>query len=89
MAMVNSLAGPGGKLWSTLLVVVLATLFVTAQGDDITVFTSPYTEVPEWAGPNALKLSLAVQPGTTSTVIPLTASVGLNGTGIVRGVRTC
>lgn len=88
--MAGLLASLGGRLWSILLVVVLASL-VSAQ-DDIAVFTSANKEVPDWARPNALELQLTSQPRGLSpvkfTVIPLTASLGLNGTGEVRGVRS-
>lgn len=84
-----NLAGLRGKFWSAFLVLLLATSVVSAQ-DDITVFTSAHQEAPAWASPNSLDIELTMLPGgpssIKSTVIPLTASVGLNGTGTIRGV---
>ncbi|KAG6025027.1 hypothetical protein E4U41_001625 [Claviceps citrina] len=75
--------------WSVLLAVVFASGLVLGQDEAVTVFTSAHQDVPEWAAPNALDLNLTTQPGgpvgVQFTVIPLTASIGLNGTGTVRG----
>lgn len=91
MAMADCLAAGlyGGSLL-TLLVVLFAMSAVSAQGD-ITVVTSAQKDVPDWANPSALNMAITLQPGgkpssSMYTVIPLTASVGLNGTGVIRGV---
>ncbi|KHO01984.1 Zinc finger, RING/FYVE/PHD-type [Metarhizium album ARSEF 1941] len=53
-------------------------------------FTSAQKDVPDWASPSALSMAITLQPGdrsssSTYTVIPLTPSLGLNGTGVTRG----
>ena len=79
------------RLWSALIALVFATVVASAQDGSITVFTSAVQNVPEWTAPNALNLMLSTTPGGPLPIqfiaIPLTASVGLNGTGAVRGVR--
>ena len=56
----------------------------------VSVTTQPMQEPPGWASQNALQLSLTLHPGGTLpsqfTVIPLTTSVGLNGTGTEKAV---
>lgn len=77
------------RLWSVLLAVVFASELVLGQYETVTVFTSAHQDVPDWAAPNSLNLNLTTQPGgpvgVQFTVIPLTPSIGLNGTGTVRG----
>ncbi|OAA43848.1 Zinc finger, RING/FYVE/PHD-type [Metarhizium rileyi] len=87
--MANVRAGLRSGRWSAMLAMLLAASLVSAQ-EDITVFTSAQKDVPEWAKPSALNMAIVLQPGGKSsssmyTVIPLTESVGLNGTGVVRG----
>ncbi|KID96784.1 Zinc finger, RING/FYVE/PHD-type, partial [Metarhizium majus ARSEF 297] len=90
MAMADCLAaGLHGGSWLTLLIMFFAMSAVSAQGD-ITVVTSTQKDVPDWANPSALNMAITLQPGgkpssSMYTVIPLTASVGLNGTGVIRG----
>lgn len=81
IAMASS-RNPSFSAVMALLWAVFACLFAAIRADDTNVSATPELDVPEWVGVNGMQLSLSTDDGTWSplqfTVIPLTASLGLN-----------
>lgn len=75
--------GLRSRVWSLLLLLVLDASLVLGQDGTISVFTAAQGDVPDWASTNALTMMLNTRPGgqlpIQFTVIPLTQSLGLNG----------
>ncbi|KAL6413844.1 hypothetical protein AUP68_03371 [Ilyonectria robusta] len=74
-----------------LLLCILACAFATVLAiDDYNVVSTPEKDVPEWAAVSAMQLTLSNSNGKWSplqfTVLPLTDSLGLNGTQTDRGI---
>ncbi|KAF7549448.1 hypothetical protein G7Z17_g6375 [Cylindrodendrum hubeiense] len=73
------------------LLYILACAFVAVlAADDYEVVSTPEKDVPEWAAVSAMQLTLTNSNGKWSplqfTVLPLTDSLGLNGTQTDRGI---
>jgi hypothetical protein len=76
---------PGIVRKLSFLFLALTAVSVSAQQD---VTTTAESEVPEWAKPRGMQLSLSTNPGLQFAVIPLTPNLGLNDTtGVVIDVR--
>ncbi|RSL49124.1 hypothetical protein CEP51_015543 [Fusarium floridanum] len=68
---------PGIPRKLSFLFLALTLTAVSAQQD---VTTTAESEVPEWAKPRGMQLSLSTNPGLQFAVIPLTPNLGLNDT---------